>query len=99
MTSKQRAALIQAFADRDIKKVISTYTLREGVNIANLEYLIRADGATSNVVNTQFPGRACRLADGKKQAVLIDLFDTFTPWAKERAITRLKQYKAKGWAQ
>lgn len=97
MTSKQRAALIQAFADRDIKKVISTYTLREGVNIANLEYLIRADGATSNVVNTQFPGRACRLAEGKKQAVLIDLFDTFTPWAKERSITRLKQYKAKGW--
>ena len=97
MSTKKRQELIQAFADRDIKKVISTYTLREGVNIAGLEYLLRADGATSDIVCTQFPGRSCRKAEGKKRAVLIDLFDTFSPWAKQRSIIRLNQYKKKGW--
>lgn len=97
MTPKERKNLRTQFERGEVLKMIATYTLKEGVNINGLKYLIRADGGVSDVICTQFPGRLSRLQEGKKVAMLIDLYDDFNSWVRLRSELRMKHYRAKGW--
>lgn len=97
MTPKERRNLRTQFERGEVLKMIATYTLKEGVNINGLKYLIRADGGVSDVICTQFPGRLSRLQEGKKVAMLIDLYDDFNSWVRLRSELRMKHYRAKGW--
>lgn len=97
MTPKERRKLRISFEQGEIVKMITTYTLREGVNIDGLKYLIRADGGVSDVICTQFPGRLSRLQEGKKASMLIDIYDDFNSWVRLRSELRMKRYKEKGW--
>lgn len=49
------------------------------------------------MICTQFPGRLSRLQEGKKVAMLIDLYDDFNSWVRLRSELRMKHYRAKGW--
>lgn len=67
------------------------------VDFQGLTCLIRADGDTSAIESIQIPGRLARLAEGKDWAYLVDIDDSFSPWAKRRADAREKLYRDNKW--
>lgn len=97
MTPKIIADIRKRFESGELKKLIATNIFSEGVNFVGLKYLIRADGETSKISNTQIPGRLSRLMPGKDCAYLIDFIDHFSPWAYRRSIARFNDYKSAGW--
>lgn len=99
MSKNQLERMRNAFAKGTLKRIISTFVFRQGVNFVHLRLLVRADGTTSEVAGIQIPGRLSRLDKDKDYAYLVDLDDTFNPWAKNRAISRRVQYDKQGWTQ
>lgn len=98
MTPDRMNMLRRMFESQKILKVICTNTWGTGVDFTALRVLIRADGATGEIKNTQIPGRLSRLADGKEQGILVDFADYFDPWAAGRTKSRLAVYREHGWA-
>lgn len=97
LKKKQVDELVQSFASGELKKAIATTVIKEGINLKYLRVLIRADGAVSEVFNTQVPGRLSRLAEGKKMTLLFDPWDDDNPWVLSRSVARRKLYKQQGW--
>ena len=60
-TPKQVSEMVSKFASGEIRLAIATSMIKEGGNFPQLSHIFRADGSTSEVINTQFPGRASRL--------------------------------------
>jgi hypothetical protein len=97
MKKKQVTNLVESFAAGDIKKAIATTVIKEGINLHHLRVLIRADGASSPVFNTQVPGRLSRLQEGKDYTLLFDPWDDDNDWVLGRTMARMRLYKAQGW--
>jgi superfamily II DNA or RNA helicase len=97
LTPKEKEKLQIQFENAELKKVIATTTWKEGVDFEQLSYLIRADGATSKVRNTQIPGRLSRLFRGKTKGIMIDFRDEFNDWASNRTDVRLREYRSHAW--
>ena len=97
MSAKTITKIRREFEEGTLKKLIATNIFSEGVNFIHLKYLIRADGETSKISNTQIPGRLSRLCEGKDCAFLIDFIDHFSPWAYQRSIARFNNYRENGW--
>ena len=88
-----------AFAKGTLRYVVATKTWKQGVNFTKLAVLIRADGDTSEVEGIQIPGRLARLDEDKKWSYIIDVHDTFSPWALRRSQAREKLYQKQQWKQ
>lgn len=99
MTQKSLDIMRMAFSKGTLKFIISTTVFRQGVNFPHLRVLIRADGATSKIMGIQIPGRLSRLDEDKDCGYLIDVEDTFCPWASRRALVRKKLYDEQKWAE
>lgn len=97
MKKKQVTSLVESFAAGDIKKAIATTVIKEGINLHHLRVLIRADGASSPVFNTQVPGRLSRLQEGKDYTLLFDPWDDDNDWVRGRTMARMRLYRAQGW--
>jgi len=97
LTKKDKEALEIQFEKAELMKVIATCTWRQGVDFPQLKNLIRADGASSEVNNTQMPGRLSRLFEGKENGKMIDFRDEFNAWAEARTRRRLTLYRGHGW--
>lgn len=97
MTQKQLDIMRSAFAKGSLRYIISTMVMKQGVNFPHLSVLIRCDGAVSAIEGIQIPGRLSRLAENKDFGYLIDIKDTFTPWAASRAERREKLYNEQEW--
>lgn len=96
-TKKQVSEQVEAFARGDIKRAIATSMIKEGGNFYHLSHIFRADGSTSEVINTQFPGRASRVLVTKPEAIIVDPYDCWNDWVKGRSEARKKTYKKHGW--
>lgn len=96
MNTKRRAYILREFEAGRMRKVIATQVWKKGINAVNLKVFVRADGETSSINSIQLPGRLSRVAEGKDKGLLIDCDDVFSDWTKQRARTRLKDYKALG---
>lgn len=97
MKKKQVTQLVESFAAGEIKKAIATTVIKEGINLHHLRVLIRADGASSPVFNTQVPGRLSRLQEGKDFTLLLDPWDDDNDWVRGRSMARMRLYKQQGW--
>ena len=69
------------------------------VNFPHLQVLVRADGDVSRIEGIQIPGRLARLDEGKDCAYLVDVDDSFSPWASYRSKARERQYADQQWQQ
>ena len=96
ITTRDRAAMLDAFKAGTMPKVITTCWKR-GVDFPKLRVLIRGDGTASPTDNTQLPGRLSRLDDGKNNGLLVDYLDEFNDTLHARAKRRIRDYKKKGW--
>ena len=96
-TKKQVSEQVAAFARGEIKRAIATSMIKEGGNFYQLSHIFRADGSTSEVINTQFPGRASRVLATKPEAIIIDPYDSWNSWVIGRSEARKRTYKKHGW--
>ena len=96
-TKKEVSEQVAAFGRGELKHVIATSMIKEGGNFPHLSHIFRADGSASQILNTQFPGRASRLFATKPEAVIIDPFDNWNDWVRGRSFARMKTYKKQGW--
>lgn len=97
--ARRRETLRKQFEAGTLKKVIATDVWSTGVSFNSLAVLIRADARSSEIMDTQIPGRVCRLHDGKPMGLVIDCLDQFDTGFRNAARTRRRHYEAKGWEQ
>lgn len=97
ISKRQLEEYQKQFEEGVLKHVIATMIWSAGVNFRRLPLLIRADGATSEMFNRQIPGRLMRLFEGKTLSLMVDFYDTFSPWARRRSDARLKLYRRRKW--
>jgi superfamily II DNA or RNA helicase len=99
MTALRRQNLRKEFEQGKLKKVIATDVWSTGVNFNSLAVMIRADARSSEIMDSQIPGRVCRLDDGKNFGLLIDCLDQFDNGYREAAKKRRRNYDSRGWEQ
>jgi len=84
ISTKERKKIYEDMSSGAIRKIISTYVYKQGVDFPALEVMINAGGGGSEIAAKQIPGRASRTADGKDCAYLIDFWH---PWDKKETET------------
>jgi len=101
LTLDRLEMLKRRFETGELKKVIATTVWNRGVNFKKLQVLIRGDGGSSAIDDTQIPGRLSRTTTDidKKCGILIDYLDQFDDAFSRSAGRRRKDYAAKGWNQ
>lgn len=101
LVDAERSDIRRAFVDGNLKKVIATFTWKQGISPDSLSSMIWAAGGSSKIAATQGPSRASRVvADGGKATPILDDFsDDFNEAAHRQAMTRRKFYLANGWTQ
>jgi len=99
MTEQRLRELKQRFAVGDLKKVIATSIWSHGVNFPDLRVVIRADGMNSTIADTQWPGRAARVKDGKEISLVIDFTDEYNSHFMSKAASRRMRYSQHQWEQ
>lgn len=92
-----RAKKIEAFKEGKIDVLVSSMILKEGLNIPNIHYLIRAEGGKSVITSKQFVGRAIR---DDKENTTVEIIDFYhgsnSKYCSEHSMKRLKTYKKEG---
>jgi superfamily II DNA or RNA helicase len=78
-------------------RVISTHTWGTGLDFPHLGAVIRADGGSGKIDNTQLSGRVTRPSDGKQIGVIVDFDDVNNRRLSARAKKRMGSYRGKGW--
>jgi superfamily II DNA or RNA helicase len=81
---------------QQIKAVITTSIFREGIDIPSLGCVLMAFGGKSPIATVQALGRALRVTDTKKEALVIDFLDPQKHIA-QHAIHRISIYVKNGW--
>jgi len=94
---KTRERLRENFSAGRLRKVICTPTWSTGMNFTNLDVVVNAAGATSEILNTQWGGRASRTREDKAFALLIDSADQWDEWTRKRSLARRRLFHRKGW--
>jgi superfamily II DNA or RNA helicase len=77
--------------------VVATVVLQEGVDIPELRSVIVASGGKSGIAAIQRVGRAMRVADGKSECVVIDIFDQGDYTLQRHAKARRTAYRKEGY--
>lgn len=99
MTNTRRQLLRQQFEQGTLKKVIATDVWSTGVSFDSLSVLIRGDARSSPIMDSQIPGRVCRIDTAKTVGLVIDCLDQFDPGFREAARIRRRHYESKEWEQ
>jgi len=89
------------FEQGRLKKVISTGVWATGIDPQQLVALVRADAASSEIADIQYPGRVSRThaASGKEFGIVCDFRDQFDVGLAGKARKRANHYRAMGWSQ
>ena len=80
ISASQRKTLYTDFRSGKVRKIMSTYVYKQGVDFPELEIMINAGGGGSEIVSGQIPGRGSRPSTDKDRAYLIDFWH---PWDTE----------------
>lgn len=102
LTPEKREKLRRDFERGIVKKVIATTVWNVGVDMRQLQVVIRADAGGSPINDVQIPGRGSRVftfPDGRKKtcAVIHDYIDVFNHTYEHRSKSRIRSYKQQGW--
>lgn len=98
-TKAMRQQYRKDFEANKLKRAIATKIWSKGVDFCDLQVLVRADGAASQIDSDQVPGRLSRRATtiDKEKGLLIDFIDAFSSQLQGRSAQRLRAYKKNGW--
>ena len=93
MKSSERKEYLSRFAKGGIKALCACDLLNEGWDCPETEVLFMARPTMSKVLYTQQLGRGMRLADGKKELLVIDFVDNAGEFNKPYSLHRLFRLK------
>jgi superfamily II DNA or RNA helicase len=79
ITPAERREIYRKMEAAEIKRILSTYVYKQGVNFPHLAVVINAGGGGSDIVAKQIPGRESRKTATKERAYLVDFWH---PWDK-----------------
>ncbi len=99
ITPEQRERWTKKFEQGIIKKAIATTIWNVGVNFTGLSILVRADGGSSPINDTQIPGRPGRINGVKTIATVRDFRDQYNVSTQRRANGRQSSYHDLGFLQ
>jgi superfamily II DNA or RNA helicase len=97
INTKEKKRILEGFNSGDIKRIISTDCLAEGVDPKNLYVIINSNWMQSDVSVLQKAGRNRRLTEGKDYGIIIDFNDCWDQRMERKSQGRLKHYNAKGY--
>lgn len=90
---KRQANILRSFSAREeVKVLIGTSILGEGVDLPEVDALVYARGEKAEVSLTQSIYRVCTAIPGKTDAVLVDFADRHHRKLMEHALERLRVY-------
>lgn len=78
MGKKKRKQTMDDFRSGKLNRVVSTSLFDEGADVPRIEVLIMVSGGRSEVKTIQRTGRALRICEGKKGALIYDFIDSFS---------------------
>jgi superfamily II DNA or RNA helicase len=87
-----RISVKRDFENGDLKCLIASSVFDIGVDIPSLDALILAGGGKSTVRTLQRIGRVIRIADGKKNAIVVDFIDN-ARYLDKHSATRIAVYE------
>lgn len=79
VSPKERRAIYGRMEAAEIRKILSTFVYKQGVNFPELSIVINAAGGGSEIVVKQIPGRESRKTESKTESFLVDFWH---PWDK-----------------
>jgi len=88
VSKKERDVRYDQVADGTIRKVLSTWVYKQGVNFPDLNVIINAGGGGSDIVARQIPGRESRSIAGKYESYLIDFWHDWDTARDKKGRTR-----------
>lgn len=89
--------ILSGFESGELKRVISTDSMGEGVDPSNLRVVIDANWTSSDQKVSQRAGRNRRHGDGKSRGYLITFDDAFHDTARAKSDVRIKRYRDRGY--
>lgn len=89
-----RLSALRDFERGDLKILIATSILDEGVDIPNIDVLIFAGGGKSSIKTMQRVGRGIRRGDGNKRLIVVDFADFQHRYLLDHSFQRFNDYKA-----
>lgn len=96
-TSKNRKEVLAAFKSKEIKTIIASNILKQGIDLPGAEVLILAHGGSGKVELQQKIGRIRRPAPEKEVGIVIDFYDSpeQNDVFSQQAEKRIAFYKSK----
>ena len=88
ISAKERRRIYEDMNSGKLRKVMSTYVYKQGVNFPELQIMICPGGGGSEIVAGQIPGRGSRNIAGKDVAYLIDFYHHWDTTTNERGKAR-----------
>jgi superfamily II DNA or RNA helicase len=89
-----RAAVLDDFKSGQIRVLIATSILDEGVDVPCIDVLILAAGGKAKIRLLQRVGRGLRTKTGKDKLLVIDFANFTHKWLLKHSLLRLRLYKA-----
>jgi len=97
LSTKEKKRMLEGFNSGEIKRIISTDSLAEGVDPKALFITINAHWGQSETSVLQKAGRNRRLAHGKDRGIVIDFMDSWHPRYASKAKSRISKYISRGY--
>ena len=92
----ERMKVIEKFEKGEIKTIICSSIFNEGISIVNIHMLIIASGMKGYTESSQKLGRALRIGDDKKTALVYDFLDKGNRFTEKHSKRRASIYKKAG---
>jgi len=94
---KEKKEILEGFNSGEVKRIISTDCLSEGVDPKALFVTINMNWRQSRISVVQKAGRNRRLAEGKGHGIVIDFHDNWNEKYERKAKNKLSQYYNRGY--
>jgi len=95
---KERLRVIEEFEKKNINIIISSNIFNEGISISNIQVLIIASAGKGLAESSQKLGRALRITEDKKTAIVYDFFDKGNKFTERHSKMRASIYKKAGFS-
>lgn len=92
----ERIDAIKKFNNGEIKKIIGSSILNEGISISNMKVLIMASSGKAITQTIQKIGRVLRITKEKREGIFYDFLDMDNKFLERQAKKRLTLYKKEG---
>lgn len=96
-STEERTKAKEDLISKKLMCVIVSTVWKEGINIPTLDVCINAAGGVSEISTLQGVGRSLTKAEGKKEAIIVDVFDKCHHYLIRHFGERISLYMEQGW--